>query len=109
MKLVYGIVLLVGVPSVVVAFTAVPRPAVRVTTMVLSESAAEEYLAGCLDKWDQVEKELVNLKAEADLSGNELVRTGSFCGDECCFGITVSLSPFHRPIRLQLPIWPKKC
>ena len=71
----YGFLLLVSIPAAAVAFTAGPTAFVaRRPLLVLSDSAAEEYLAGCLDKWDEVEKELVNLKAEAKLSGDELVR-----------------------------------
>ncbi len=39
----------------------------------LKETAAEAYLTQCLDEWDLLEKELVNLKAHAKVSKDENV------------------------------------
>jgi len=66
-------ILLFSLLTPALSFTS-PRPVfvARTHSVALEDTAAEEYLAGCLDKWDEVEKELVNLKAEAKVSSDDI-------------------------------------
>ena len=49
------------------ALVAISRP----PTVALKETAAEEYLDKCRMEWDDLEKQLTNLKAEAKLHSDD--------------------------------------
>lgn len=47
--------------------------------VALKETAAEAYLDQCLNEWDVLDRELVNLKARAKVSNDENVSVVVFC------------------------------
>jgi len=106
-------ILLFSLLTPALSFTS-PRPVfvARTHSVALEDTAAEEYLAGCLDKWDEVEKELVNLKAEAKVSSDDIVSYNMSLVLYLLRGFLTFMLTFshdNRPTRLQLPPWRKKC
>jgi hypothetical protein len=78
MKIFCAVLLSFVLIKVASSFTAGPCTHVlsrnrRQTAVTLKETAAEAYLTQCLDEWDLLEKELVNLKAHAKVSKDENV------------------------------------
>lgn len=71
------------------------RNRLQTAVAALKETAAEAYLTQCLDEWDLLEKELVNLKAHAKVSKDENV-SYKYCVYSYCSFFGESVIDHHN-------------